>query len=418
MTESGYENLTISLISPSNLIKTSLGTGLIMFRFIRIGRRTIGGAMLVASFIAFFSSNQFATLKLAFSFYDPFSISQYRLSRLSDEEYKAAIEQSVEEGDISDAQSLVAIAQENGRELPLELVERTKENPFEFGLRNTLDFVNGAATGEVTSTASVGGVLAADYVGVGDVRDVVIQGNSLVRGDDYDGLTLGLALAGLATVVPGSGAVDAGFSLLKTANKAGRLSKKLVTRLKVTATKLVDIDGLKRGLSRVSLPQFRRPSLSAIRAAFGNINWRSVSKGDFSELKKPISEMMPVDITAAKKAFSGAIRNDAVDEIGVLASSMTGIVSAGGVTAAFGAMKYADDAKELSRFRKLATRMGGKTSAVIKVLGKSAIKLGKLVYLVISILIGVLGWVLGALWFLYSLIRTPYRMVKRVRGAT
>lgn len=374
--------------------------------------------MLVTSMVAFLASNQFATLKLAFNFYDPFSITQYRLSRLSDEEYMAAIEQSLEEGDISDAQSLVDIAQENGRELPTELVERTQENPFEFGVRNGLDFVNGAFTGEVTNSASIGGVLAADYVGVGDIRDVVVQGSSMVRGEDYDKLTLGLALAGLATIVPGSGPIDAGFSLLKTANKAGRLSKKLVTRLKVTATKLVDIDGLKRGLSKVSLPQFRTPSLAATRAAFGKINWRNVSKGDFSELKKPISEMMPVDVTAAKKAFSGAIRKDAMDEIGALASSTTGIVSAGGVKAAFGAMKHADDAKDLSRFRKLATRMGDKTSAVIKVLGKSAIKLGKLLYLVITILIAVLGWVIGALWFLYSMIRISYRMVKRVRGVT
>lgn len=374
--------------------------------------------MLVASLVAFLSSNQFATLKLAFSFWDPFSISQYRLSRLSGEEYKAAIEQALEEGDISEAQTLVEIAHENGRQLPAELVRRTQENPFEFGLRNAWDFVNGAITGEVTNTASIGGVLAADYVGVGDVRDVVIQGGSLVRGDDYDRLTLGLSLAGLATIVPGSGAADVGLSLLKTANKAGKVSKNLVARLKVMAISLIDIEGLKRGLSRVSLPQFKRPSMSAIRGAFGDINWRDVSKGDFSQFKKLISEMMPVDVRTAKEAFSGAFRKEAVDEISVLANSTTGIVSAGGVKAAFRAVEHADDAKELSRFRSLATRMGEKSSAVIKVLGKNAIKLGKLLYLIISILIAVLGWVLCALWLLYSIIQTTYRTAKHVREGT
>src|SRR5690606_26332693 len=129
-------------------------------------------------------------------------------------------------------------------------------------------------------------------------------------------------------------------------------------------------------------------------------------KGDFSQFKKLISEMMPVDVRTAKEAFSGAFRKEAVDEISVLANSTTGIVSAGGVKAAFRAVEHADDAKELSRFRSLAARMGEKSSAVIKVLGKNAIKLGKLLYLIISILIAVLGWVLCALWLLYSIIQT------------
>ncbi len=371
--------------------------------------------MLLASLIAFLSSNQFAALKLAFNFWDPFSITQYRLSRLSDDEYKAAIEKALDAEDVSEAKSLVAIAQENRRALPPELVDRTKENPFEFGVRNARDFANGAITGEVTNAASIGGVLAADYVGVGDVRDALIQGTSLVKGDDYDRLTLGLALAGLATVVPGSGAADAGFSLLKTANKAGKLSKNLLARLKVVTTRLVDVDELKRGLPKVSLQEFKAPSISALGAAFGDINWGNVAKGDFQQLKKPISEMMPVDIKAAKEAFSGAVRKEAMDEIGVLASSTTGIVSAGGVKAAFLAMEHADDAKELSRFRSLASHMGDKTAAVIKVLGKGSIKLGKLLYLVISVLIAVLGWVLAALWFLFSVSRTTYLAARRVR---
>lgn len=372
--------------------------------------------MLVASLVIFLSSNQFATLKLAFSFWDPFSISQYRLSLIPEEEYKIAIERALDEGGVSEAQTLVEIAQEHGRQLPAELVQRTQETSLEFGLRNAWDFINGAVTGEVTNTASIGGVLAADYFVIGDVRDVVVQGNSLVRGDDYDKLTLGLSLAGVATIVPGSGAADVGLSLLKTANKAGKMSQKLVTRLKAVSISLVNVEGLKRGLSRVSLPQFKPPSMSAVRVAFGDIKWRNVSRGDFSQFKKLISEMMPVDVKAAKEAFSGAIRKDAVDEIVVLASSTTGIVSIGGVKAAFHAVEYADDAKELSRFRSLAARMGEKTSAVIKVLGKNAIKLGKLLYLVITVLIAVLGWVLGALWLLYSIIRTTYRTAKHVRG--
>ncbi|WJI79373.1 MULTISPECIES: hypothetical protein [unclassified Mesorhizobium] len=55
--------------------------------------------------------------------------------------------------------------------------------------------------------------------------------------------------------------------------------------------------------------------------------------------------------------------------------------------------------------------MGEKTSAVLKVLSKGAIKLGGLVYLVVSVLIAVVGWFAGASWFVFSLIRTSRRLI-------
>lgn len=372
--------------------------------------------MLIATLVAFFSSNQSAALKLAFNFWDPFAISQYRLSRLSASDYQASIEQALKEGDVSEAQDLLNLAHDNGHEMPADLVERTRESPFEFGLRNTKDFLDGAITGQVTTPASIGGVLAADYYGVGDVRDAVIQGNHMIRGEDYDKLTLGLSLSGLAMVVPGSGAADLGFSFVKNANKAGKLSKALRERIGAISIKLVDVEGLKRGLSRISLPSFKAPSVAAVRAAFSGIDWRRVAKGDFSGLRTPMSEMMPMDIEAAKSAFKGAVRKEAVDEVRALASGVTGIAESGGVKAAFLATEYADDAEDLSRFRSLSARMGEKTAAVLKKLGKGAIKLGELAYLVISVLIAVIGWFAGAVWFVFSLIRSLRRLIRH-RGA-
>lgn len=368
--------------------------------------------MFIASLAAFVFSNQFHVVKLAFNFWNPVSISQYRLTRLSDEEYTSAIEQALEDGDISDAQMMVEIAEENNIGLPAELIQRTHESTVEFGLRNTWDFLNGSITGEVTSTASLGGVLAADYVGIGDARDVIVQGSRLVKGDTYDQLTLGLALAGLATVVPGSGPADLGFSVLKTASKAGKMPKKLVGHLKSTAGALIDTDGLKRGLSRVSLPELKMPSINAVRTSFRDIDWRGVTKGDFAQLKKPISTMFPVDTGAIKDAFSSALRKDALEEISILANSATGIISAGGVKSGLRALEYADDAKDLSRFHSLAAHMGERTSAIIKILGKSAIKLGELLYLVIVMLVAALGWLLGAVWLSISTFRTMYSAIK------
>lgn len=375
----------------------------------------MSGVVLTATLVAFFSSNQFAALELAFNFWDPFSISQYRLSRLSADDY---VEQALEEGDVSEAQSLVELAHDNGRELPADLVERTRESSLGYGLRNIKDFLDGVTTGQVTTPASIGGVLAADYVGVGDVRDAVVQGNLLIRGEGYDKLTLGLSLLGLATNAPGTGAIDIGLSLLKSANKAGRLSEALIRRLGIMSTRLVDLEGLKRGLSRISLPTFNAPSAAAVRATLSEIDWQRVAKGDFSGFRRLISEMMPVDMTAAKDAFRGAVREEVIAEVGLLASSATEICSTGGIKATFRALENADDAKELYRFRSLARDMGEKTSAVVRVLGKRAIKLGELVYLVVSILIAAISWVAGALWFVFSLMRTSFSLVIRKRAGT
>jgi hypothetical protein len=380
----------------------------------------VGGGMLIVTLVAFFTSNGFATLKLAFNFWDPFQITQFRLSHLSAAEYQASIEQALVAEEFEEAQNMVALAHDYGHELPSDLVERTHENPFEFGVRHMREVVNGAVTGEVTSAPSIGGVLAADFFVVGDLRDVVIQGSYLVQGRSYDKITLGLSLAGLVTSVgslipnPGTPAailVDPSISLIKTANKAKKLTKPLQKHVWRISNRLIDVEGVKQGLKKVSLPTVNVPSISAVSASVGNIEWRMVAKGDFSGFRKLISEMMPFDIKATRDAFKGAVRKEVVNEVKILSTSAGDIRKAGGIKATFRALEYSDDAKELSRFRSLAVRMGEKSSAAIKILGKSAIKLGKLIYLVLSVLIAVTGWIFGALWFGYSMIRSTRRLV-------
>ena len=362
-------------------------------------------------------SNQFAALKLAFRFWDPLAITEYRLTQLRDEEYIAAVEAALGEKDIAEAQTVVALAQENGRELPPDLVKRTQESTIEFGLRTAWSFAWGAITGEVSDAASITGALAADYFGVGDVRDVLMEGAKLAKGEDYNQFTLGLSLAGLATVVPGSGAADVGFSLAKTAKKAGKLSKGMTARVNDIIGRLIDFDGLKRGLSRSSLPTLRMPSMTALRETLADVDWGGVARGDFATLKKPIAELMPLDVSAAKNAFSGAFRKEALDELEMLTRSASGITRDGGIKGAFRAMEHAENAEDLSRFRSLAAHTGDKTSGVLRVLKKSAIVLRELAFLVIAVLIAVFGWILGVLWLSYSVTHAVYRGVKRGRGA-
>ncbi|MEN3145215.1 transcriptional regulator [Ochrobactrum sp. WV_118_8] len=387
-----------------------------LLRRMRQGYRAASAVCLIASAVAFYSSSQFAALKLALNYWDPLAITEYRLNQLTTNDFIAEIEESLAEDDVAEAGNLVALAQERGHEIPAELVEKTKESVFQFGLRNLTEFINGAKTGEANSAAAIGGALAADYVGVGDVRDIYNEGTHIVMGEDYDKITLGLSLFGLATVVPGSGAVDIGASVVKTANKAGKLSKPLRNRVGNLASELVDVSALRKGLSEVKLPTFRTPAIREVRSTVSNLKWSDVMKGDFSGFSALIKSMMPIDASAAKMSFKGAIKPNVASEVGTLVSNATVITKVGGVKTTFRVLEHADDAKDLSRFTKLTSKFGEQTSAVVKILGKTAIKLGKLAYWLAALMIGVLGWVLWAAWLLFSLTRGTTRLFVRKAG--
>lgn len=371
---------------------------------------------MIASAIAFYSSSQFAAVMLAFNYWDPLAITEFRLNQLTTNDFITEIEASLAEEEIAEAGNLVALAQERGHEIPAELVEKSKESVFQYGLRNIKDFINGATTGEATSATAIGGALAADYVGVGDVRDAVIQGGYLVQGQDYDKITLGLSLFGLATVVPGSGAVDLGASVVKTANKAGKLSKPLRNRVGKLASELVDVSALRKGLAEVKLPTFRTPTIREVRSTISNLKWSDVMKGDFSGFGALIKSMMPIDVDAAKMSFKGAIKPNVASEVGTLVSNATVITKVGGVKTTFRVLEHADNAKDLSRFTKLTSKYGEWTSAVVKILGKTAIKLGKLAYWLAALMIGILGWFMWSAWLLFSVTRGTTRLFVRKAG--
>ncbi len=206
-----------------------------MKRITKFWRHIIAIGLLFSTFSTFYASHQFEALKLLFNYWDPIAISEYRLKLLSTEEFKSAIEQSLTEGDVDDAQEMVTLAEKYGHKLPEELIEQTQENVIEYSVRYTSDFIEGAVYGQVSSGPSLFGAMAADFFLVGDLRDVSIQGANLVTGKEYDSVTLGMSLIGLASAAPRltpatpvASSVQAGASLIKTANKVRKLTKPLV----------------------------------------------------------------------------------------------------------------------------------------------------------------------------------------------
>ena len=100
-----------------------------VLRRMRQGYRAASAICLIASAVAFYSSSQFAALKLAFNYWDPLSITEYRLNQLTTADYISEIEASLAEDDIAEAGNLVALAQERGHEIPLNSWKRQR-NPY------------------------------------------------------------------------------------------------------------------------------------------------------------------------------------------------------------------------------------------------------------------------------------------------
>lgn len=377
-----------------------------MWKIIVRTRQLIGGIVLLVSFVTFLMSNQFSALKLAFNYWDPFSISHYRLSHLSTDEYEDAVELALLEDDVSEAQELVALAEEYGHQISPDLIEKTQETVFGSSVRNTSDFVYGMYTGSPTNLMSLMGVLASDFFIIGDIRDIYNEGSLAVLGEEYDQFTLGFAVFGLTTsALAVTKPLQPGASVLKTANKIGKISKPLRKQLLNASKQLIDIDVIKGGVSEFPMPKLKLPSMKVVQESTNKISWQKISGGDFSDFKSIAGELIPLDTTTVRNTFSGAIRKDAVDSISLVAKSTSGIVTNGGIKSAMLAMEYADNAKELSRFNSLAMRMKDKTASIIKILGKNAIKLGKLAYWLVALALTAFGWLIGLFWLLFSILR-------------
>lgn len=337
-------------------------------------RKSAAAATLAATATTFVASGQMDVVKLLLAKADPVPLAELRLRFASTETYERFIREAIAEEDFDDARQLVALAVENGRTIPPDLVAAASPDPLTSAWIGTRDFASGAVTGEVNGIASLTGALVSDYLMIGDIRDVTIQATRLVSGEDYDGLILGLATIGLLTLAPGTGGIDLGVSLLKNAKRTGRISKPVQRQLTRITTDLIDTAALKRAMSPADIGS-------------GNI-------------------------ALMRRNLAGAVRPGALAELQTVARNTGELVGTAGIKATFNTMKHVDDvATDLPRFARLARHMGDRTSAVVRMLGKAAIRLGDLVYHIAAALLAIIGWFAGLLWTLLSLIRNAWRLV-------
>lgn len=224
-------------------------------------------------------------------------------------------------------------------------------------------FAMGLVTGEPSDMAGLAGTALGDLFVFGDVRDAVREGARLAAGEKADELVLGLAAVGLAitagTYATGGAAAPArvGLSLAKAARKTGRLSGEMASYIGRSLRGVVDWGALKKAIAGVSVTE---PAL-AIRAAR----------------------------EAVKVEKAGGLVH--------LARDVGRVQAKAGTQAALDGLKIAEGPREMARVAKLAEKEGGKTRAILKVVGRGAIAL--------SVAVFDLGvWILGALVTLFAFV--------------
>src|SRR5579863_709603 len=287
------------------------------------------------------------------------------------------IEAALAAHDTGLAASFVDLAKSKNISLSDDLVQRVNEAVAE---ENTTShfarrFATGLVTGNADDAGSLSGTVAGDLFVFGDIRDVVREGKHLVMGEDTDRLVLGLATAGLAVTaatyvsVGGIAPVRAGLTLVKDARKVGRLGEGLTEWAGRSARGVIDAPMLENAVAS-SATRPPAQTVSAIRAAFN-----------------------------AEKA--GALVR--------MAKDVGRISEKAGTRGALDTLKIAEGPEDVARAARLAETSGGKTRALIKLLGRGALLLAAGAF---DLSLWVFGAVFALLSFLISIKSTTERMTQ------
>jgi hypothetical protein len=297
---------------------------------------------------------------------DPAALADAQLNsalRTRDLSIANQIEAALAANDTDLANSFLDLAKDKNIPVSDELSRRVSDAVAESGSASHIarSFASGLLTGTADDVASMSGTVAGDLFVFGDIRDVVREGKHMVTGEPADRLILGLAAAGLAVTAAtyvsfGAAAPErAGLTLVKDARKAGRLGEGLMQWAGRSARNVVDAPALENAVESASV---LRPgqSVRAIKAAF-----RPEQTGGLVRLAKDVGRV-------GEKA---------------------------GARGALDTLAIAEGPKDLSRAARLAESEGGKTRAIIKILGRGAL-------LLVAGAFNLTWWVFGAALTLFG----------------
>jgi hypothetical protein len=295
--------------------------------------------------------------------------------QLTPEIANAEIAAALDAGDVDLANSFVELAQAYGIIIDASLTEKLvgANSTRARAVRNVRRFTHGLVTGQPEDAAGVAGIAVGDLFVVGDIRDAVREGSRLASGEEADETILGLACVGIAVtagtyVSLGLAApVRVGLSIIKVARKTGRLGGRLARWIGRGLRETVDMSALRRALATASV----------------------------------------TDPAVAVRAARDAVKVDKLEDVARVLGDVGRVeVSAGG-QAALDTVKLAEGPADMTRFASLAEAEGGKTRAIIKLVGRAAITLSLAAFDLFS-------WALATLLALLGFAGTVKRMAERM----
>jgi hypothetical protein len=310
---------------------------------------------------------------------DPSALADHALDKSFDAAAaRAGIEDALAVKDADLANSFASLARE--RHVPLDpaLTARVDDAVREASSTRYAaeSFALGLVTGEPTDGASLAGTAAGDLFLFGDIRDAVREGTRLATGQQADELVLGLAGVGIAvtagtyTTLGAAAPVRAGLTLVKAARKAGLLGA-----------------GVAAGIGRM------------LREAV-----------DLAQFKRAASALSAADAGAAMRAARQAVRFERAGKLVDLARDIGKVQATAGTRAALDGLALAETPREVGRLAKLAEKEGGRTRAILKVLGRGAIMLAGTA---IDLMVSIMTAAFAVISFVWSLKRGVERMTER-----
>ena len=194
------------------------------------------------------------------------------------------------------------------------------------------DFSKGFFYGSATNSVQLSGSITSDFTVVGDIRDIKNEGKKYLQNKPYDEFVLGMSVVGVALSAStylsfgSSSPLKISASMLKTAKKTKSLTK---------------------GFTKTLIKQMDK-----------TYDKRLFKQMDFQDINSIKRALKSVDITPLEKTLtklSKVSQNTSLYDTLYL-------------------LKYVENEKDLSKVLKLSQKYKKNTKAVIKVLGKGALK--------------------------------------------
>lgn len=275
---------------------------------------------------------------------DPVALADRKLTRSFDADVATReIEAALAADDPDLAKSFVELARDRNVPLTSDLAAKVDAAVAKANgaLATAGNFTRGLIVGEPNDLVSLAGTALGDLFVFGDIRDAVREGSRIAQGQKADHLILGLAAVGIAITAGTYASLGAGtparmgLSLVKAARKTGRISQRMA----------------------------------------GSVTRSLRSVVDTSAVRKVSSVSSLADPALAARAAREAVKIEKADDLFRLARDVGHVQGKAGTRAALDGLKIADNPRQMARVAKLAEKQGGKTRAILKLLGRGAIAL-------------------------------------------